>query len=450
MLKALVVLLLSAQLAAACSCIRLTECYRSALPVIFIGRVIAGGVDSLRINPWYTPATTVRFEVIEALRGLAPGTRFVDMATDSVYGMCGPNPYFPGRTYLVTPYTKNGQLADGGCFSGREVEYEQDNIPYLRRYVRNPGLSIRGLIGAVSRDDSDLVDYLLSEGDGRALQGVTVWTIAGGKRISTTTDAQGRYELPVPEPGNYSVHADLAPYRPVRSRVGVPHSGGCTVHDFGLLSNSSISGRVKDPEGRPLKKGQVGLIDLDRVSSPQSDKDRWRGEDFEPSSGQFHFQNVPLGRYLLVFNPNGPHQTRFGSDPRESTYYPNGATRAQAQTIEIKAAGMHVTGIDLIAGPPVALRPVSVEVRFPDGTPMTTASILIEGEPIEPGGRPWLARQSIWEEQTTARFHVPVNRKFRISVTDSHGRDLNKVYQSTHLPAYSPIHQRFTVDPAAR
>ncbi|MCL4841105.1 MAG: carboxypeptidase-like regulatory domain-containing protein [Bryobacteraceae bacterium] len=450
MLNALVVLLLSAQLAAACTCFRMTECHRSAEPVIFIGRVLSGGVDSLRIHPWYVPATTVRFEVIEPLRGLEPHTKFVDLETLPVAGMCAWNPYYPGRTYLVSPETRDGKLTDGGCFSGQDVRYEENPIRYLRRYLKNPGLSIRGRVGAIRRDAVWLYDNHFDYGNGKVLQGVTVWTTAGGERISTITDAQGRYELPVPEPGYYDVQADLAPYPSRKTRVGAPRAGGCTVHNLGLVSNSSISGRVRDPKGRPLKKGEVGLIDLDRPPLLENDRVWSHAEDFEPSSGQFHFQNVPLGRYLLVFNPNGPHQTRFGSDPRESTYYPNGATRAQAQTIEIKAAGMHVTGIDLIAGPPVALRPVSVEVRFPDGAPMTTASILIEGEPIEPGGRPWLARQSIWEEQTTARFHVPVNRKFRISVTDSHGRDLNKVYESTHLPASSPIHQRFTVDPAAR
>lgn len=448
MLNALVALLLSAQLAAACSCFRMTECHWSGEPVIFIGRVVSGGVDTLRIDPWHMPATTVRFEVIEPLRGLAPHEKFVDLETLPVAGWCAWNPYFPGRTYLVAPQTKDGKRVDGGCFSGREVRWEEDTIRYLRRYLKNPGLSIRGRIGAVAEQAGQLSYHHFEYGGNRILAGVRVWTTAGGKRISTITDAEGRYELPVPEPGNYTVEADLAPYRPVKTEVGVPRAGGCNVLDIGFVSNSSISGSVRDPGGRPVKSGEVALIDLDPASSRQPVWGWFRWKKINPpDEGRFRFKDVPLGRYQVVFNPEGPHRRGSDSDPRESTYYPNGAALAQARTIEINATGMHVNGIELTAGPEVALRRVSVEVRFTDGTPMTAANIRIEGEAIEPRGRPWFTERQTWKDGTSELFHVPANRRLLISVTDWYGRELNKVYQSTHLPASTPIHQRFMIDP---
>ncbi len=440
----LLAFLLLAEAAFACSCVELTECWLAERPVIFVGKVVAGGVESIREDPWYTGSKHVRFEVVEALRGLAPGTKFVELKTLPVLGMCAPNPYYPGRTYLVTPGTEDGILSDGGCFSGRDVRHLTDTIEYLRRHVRNPGFYIRGRVGAVERNDSGLVGYLIDTGEGKALQGVTVSTTAGGIPISTTTDTLGRYELAVPRPGRYEVQAHLAPYQSAKALVGVPRAGGCTVENLGLLSNSSISGKILDRQGQPLKNMQAGLIDLDQSSGEGPGLSIFRAEY---QAGSFLFENVPLGRYLLVSNPHGPQSEGFRPNPLERTFYPKGALRGEAATIEIEKAGMRLMNMDLIAGSPAAFRRVTVSAVFPDRSPMTTALITITGEPIAPDGLPWIATQVMRKEKLAAEFQVPANRMLRISVKDWHGRDLKEVYESTHDPGDSPINQEFIIVP---
>lgn len=78
--------------------------------------------------------------------------------------MCSPNPYHPGRTYLVTPGTKDGKFTDGICFSGRDIEYASDVVEYVRRQFQKPWqFHIRGRVGATERNDASLADYLLTK-----------------------------------------------------------------------------------------------------------------------------------------------------------------------------------------------------------------------------------------------------------------------------------------------
>jgi len=67
----MVVFLFSAFGALGCTRGHLTECERAALPFVFIGKVVAGGVGSIREDPWYSSSRSVRFEVIGAFRGPA-------------------------------------------------------------------------------------------------------------------------------------------------------------------------------------------------------------------------------------------------------------------------------------------------------------------------------------------------------------------------------------------
>lgn len=76
---------------------------------------------------------------------------------------------------------------------------------------------------------------------------------------------------------------------------------------------------------------------------------------------------------------------------------------------------------------------------------MTTAAIRVLGEPIEPGGIPWLANGFLSKDRTEARFQAPANRPLRISVFDSYRRELPKSYESTHPPGVGPILQEFVI-----
>jgi hypothetical protein len=48
----------------------------------------------------------------------------------------------------------------------------------------------------------------------------------------------------------------------------------------------------------------------------------------------FVFKDVPLGRYLLEFNPDGPQSGQLGAQSYETTFYSQGTSRQHAKTIE--------------------------------------------------------------------------------------------------------------------
>jgi hypothetical protein len=154
------------------------------------------------------------------------------------------------------------------------------------------------------------------------------------------------------------------------------------------------------------------------------------------------------GRYLLMFNPDGPRSGDPSDSPFGSTYYPAGATRAGARTIEVKSGGVHLTGMDLIAGKRVAFRQVNVRVRFPDGAPMRTVQIRCIGLPSQEGDLPWiLEKNPLRSDNGVLQFRAPANRKLQLEVRDAYGRDLKASYTSTYEPGLTTITQEFVVIP---
>ena len=435
----------------ACECRHLTVCELIQLPTIFIGEVVDGGVASVRDDPWYSNVDHVRFKVIESFRGLPPGTQTVDVQLTPTAGMCAPIPYYSGRRYLVAPSKRDGKFSDSVCFQGRDVEAAVDDVRQVRDYFAGKmPMNVHGQV-AVARH-SDLVDFLLSMGETKPLRGVTISTTRNGQTFSAVTDADGKYTLALPAPGDYKVRATLNPYvfspeEGERLEISVPPQG-CAIKNVGMTVDNTIAGSVRDENGQPIKNAKVGLIDLDR---PQSDTDRhpWFSDAYTEQAGMtFLFKSVPIGRYLLVFNPDGPRSGTLFDQPLESTYYPLNSTRANARTVEIKSGGVHLTGMDLIAGKRAEFRQVAVKVRFPDGTPMKTAEIRCTALPREDAGFPCTVQRTPLErEDGSAKFLAPADRNLQIEVKDAYGRNLGKTYTSTHEPGTTAVMQEFVVTP---
>jgi hypothetical protein len=234
--------------------------------------------------------------------------------------MCSPIPYFPGKEYLVFPTRQDGRLRDGSCFQGRDIETAAEDVRQVRDYFS--GKMRANVYGRVAMGRSTWIP----------ISGVKVWTSRGRETYSRLTDSDGRYELRLPAAGGYQVHADLPPYESETAEVFVP-GPGCAVRDFGLALDSTISGKVLDDWARPVKDAKVGLIRLDRVPAPEQSNliDVAYTQEADMS---FKFTSVPLGRYLIVFNPHGPHFSALFDLPFESTYYPLRATRATPKQLK--------------------------------------------------------------------------------------------------------------------
>jgi hypothetical protein len=427
----------------ACECRNFSVCELVQLPTVFIGEVVDGGVTSIRDDPWYSNVDHVRFKVLGNFRGLPRGTSVVDVVLSPTAGMCAPIPYYPGRTYLVAPGKREGKFYDQVCFQGRDVERNAEDVQYVRDYFAGKmPINVHGQVAAYR--DSSLVEFVLSMGEAKALAGVTISTTRSGKTYSAVTNADGRYTLPLPAAGTYNVRAALKPYISEDAEDVSISRGGCAIQDFALSANNTISGRVRDERGRTVDNAIVGLIDLDHRPS-DTDQHAWFDRAYaQDGNGTFEFKDVPIGRFALIFNPDGPGSGPSGL-PYESTYYPSNSKRATAGEVVIKSAGVHLTGMDLVVGQPVEFRQVAVSVKFADGVPMNTAHIRCVGLPAQEGELPWVYQHAA--RNGSIEFTAPVNRRLRIEVTDWYGRRMKESYVSTHDAGSAAIKREFTVRP---
>jgi hypothetical protein len=437
--------------AMACSCSKTTICDLIHAPILFVGEVIDGGITSIRQDPWYFSSGLVRFRIVEYFRGVSKNQETVDINISQIPGMCSPNPYHFGRRYLVAPNKVEGELYDGPCFNGRDVETYAEDVRKVRQaFSRTVSINVYGQVAATHYSDKeDMVDYLLRQGEAKPMAGVLISASMKGRTYSTETNADGRYALTLPNTGTYEISASLQPYSSEPTEISFS-GNGCAIHDFGLKIDNTISGRVLDESGKPMKDMQVGLIDLDRPPS-KSGRHAWFARAYTNNPNMsYTFKNVPIGRYLLLSNPDGPHPGKLAYLSLESTLYPLNSSRANALPIEVKSSGVHLTGIDLIAGKSVEFRRVSVRVVFPDGMKMKTAEVVCTGLPLQEGDIPWIDRAYATLSNAadgSIEFLAPANRKLQLEVRDDYGRNLKGVYTSLHEAGVTPITQEFIVTP---
>lgn len=429
-----------------CQCTKFSICSVIQRETVFVGEVIEGGVDSLREDPWYASRRVVRFRILENFRGLPKSSPTVDVEILSPGGMCSPVPYYQGRRYLVSPPRIDGQLIEQGCYSGVELKRLGTDLDVVREYFSGKmPTHLRGRVFA-SRE-SGVLSYV--DEDTEPLPGVRVLAKSGKSTHTAVTGADGLYRLKVPA-GVYQLSARLTSYPLLETETQVTVAqGGCAGTDLGMVTGSTISGRVLDADGKPLPNAQAGLIAWrDRAW----DASTWRTSPATyvaraaPEDGRFRFADVPLGEYLLVFNPDGPQANRVDDRPRARTYYPGGSSWANARPIEVRSPGIRLTGMDLRAGPPVAQRAVSVRAEFPDGQHYRNAVVRCVG--YAPGGADLpIANLDILGNDREARFAMPADRRIEIVITDWHGRDMKAEYRRVHPPGAAPIVEKFVVQP---
>jgi Carboxypeptidase regulatory-like domain len=426
-------LLLGTMPALACDCRQMTVCELMQQPILFVGEVINGGITSIREDPWYSTAEHVRFRVLETFRGLPRGTKTVDVKLFPPNGMCAPIPYQLGGKYLVVPSLQDGALTASGCIPYRDVESQAGDVQQVRQYFQAQlPINVQGEVSV--------------SGNGKPLQHARIVASRGGKEFSTLSNVDGKYRLDLPAEGEYTLQASLSPYQPGSKVRFTIANKGCAVEYLSLRINNSISGKVLDRSNQVLKDARVGLIDLDRPSDGPGLDASFYSTFVGRTNGIFEFENVPIGHYLLVFNPIGDPSSAAYKLPFENTYYPGGSNRSEARQIDISSSDIHLTGMNLIAGDPVRFRQVRVRVHFEGGEPMKTAMVHGFGLPRAQNDLYWNIAQ-IASKEGELEFPAPTNRELKIEIRDWYGRPLNAAYAATFPPGTSPIFQDFVVKP---
>jgi hypothetical protein len=144
-------------------------------------------------------------------------------------------------------------------------------------------------------------------------------------------------------------------------------SNGLVEHNFNLFWNGRIEGHVKDDSGKPahawlMVQNTDGSTLLGYVPV------------LTDQAGFYQLQRIPPGRYIVVVNPDGPHDDW----PHNVQYYPFALQAKGAQVLEL-GEGQRIQRIDFTV-PRLAERTVHVRVTWPNGSAAAGAHVCVAYE----------------------------------------------------------------------
>lgn len=336
--------------------------------------------DPKSINPGTLPVATLHFIVEQPFRGITTPT--VDVRTLS--GTSCDGNFVKGIRYLIYAHreAESKQLFAGPCSRTTELRYADEDLNYIRSLTQQ-GVT-ESIAGRIARFKHD------------PMAGVKIEVRKENKSFETTSDGEGNFSLSLPGAGTYTV------------KLLVPSSVGVLSHREDLVSNiditdtlttieykveleknecdyrefdiftvdlhatAVISGSVLTASGRPVSKGDVYLL------KGEEDSNRFRYAKIEPN-GSFKFEDVAVGEYFLVLNPDNEAPNE-NDPPYARTFYPN-ATDVGGATKIVVTEGAKLENLTLRVGPPWKARTVSGKVVWEDGGAVTKAHLsLYDGD----------------------------------------------------------------------
>jgi protocatechuate 3,4-dioxygenase beta subunit len=230
------------------------------------------------------------------------------------------------------------------------------NVPAQQPIPDKPQGSISGRITVDGKPKAGLVVELLA-------------TDTSGQRqqvAKVTTNKSGKYAFIDVAAGAYDV-SPSAPTLVVPNQGKSGQSGkSITIEsgervmgiDFDLLSQGSISGRISNANGEPVKGQTVDLImrGEDNYSRPFYSK--VPGDQITNDEGVYHISGVPPGRYIVKvgvaygLTDHGPrHKDKV--DYAE-TFHPGVDEASEATVVEV-ATGRETTHVDITVGSPLKI-----------------------------------------------------------------------------------------------
>jgi len=265
-----------------------------------------------------------------------------------------------GQRYLVYAYRHKEKLTTSICTRTKSFINANEDLAFLGTLPSSvPGVTI---YGTVTHSESE------------ALGSDVLITIDGdSERKEIRPDGKGHFRVSGLRAGKYKVSVRLpetfTTWEPQRD-VTVSDRG-CASVLWHVTDNGRVTGRVVNPEGEPVARILVSLIEPD--ANPKENNVKLERTD---EQGRFAFAAVPRGRYVIAVNHN-----RF-PDPNDPTnayppsFYPGVVDQAQAQTITV-GAGEKLGELEIRIP---FKRPASIlkgSVVWSDGSPVVNARLSV-------------------------------------------------------------------------
>lgn len=326
--------------------------------VVFVGTVIDSKLVPIKIGGFDHQERLVRLSIDEGFRGVEGAQ--VEVATGLGGGDCGFG-FRQAQQYLVYAYEFEGRLTTGICTRTKDISAAAVDLKYMRG-LRNgsAGGSIYGEVVAHLRNET-------GGSDKQAIPAATV-TFSGVTTKEIKTNAKGEYRVDALPPGDYTVKVNLPNGMTIREsehKVTVS-PGGCALVSFWLDNDGQINGRVLNPQGLPVNKAEITLMEFD--------KPRYRGYvdySYSDEEGNYGFKRLPFGKYVLAIRFDGlTSQNR----PFPEIFYPVVSDRSQAKIFSI-GKGQAISDFNLEM-PPLPLEfEVAGNVVWSDGKPAVGARV---------------------------------------------------------------------------
>src|SRR5258705_7720733 len=162
-----------------------------------------------------------------------------------------------------------------------------------------------------------------------------------------TTDQDGNYHTPNVSPGSYVIQPASPAYvvtsPPDQAGKPVVVGEGETIENinFALLRGGVITGKVSDPEGRPMIEIPVSIFTantFDKSSQPRPSRSRASYSAPTDDRGIYRSFGLLPGRYIVAIGRGQGSMAFIGFSNRLSfkqVFYPQGDDPAKAEVIEV-------------------------------------------------------------------------------------------------------------------
>lgn len=280
-----------------------------------------------------------------------------------------------GEQYVVFAQRESeGRLFATQCNGTRPADQAIALIPQLRA-IRD-GEHVASVFGVLRRADPPTL--ALPNDPDEPLADVPITLRSRYDRFTTTTGADGVYSIYDVHAGEYEITAAL-PEGTVLTHRGtvsglnsfkIP-AGACYEFNVDALPTGRIEGSVLDSDGKPLP---LASLELYRAGTYQPDRSGlWT---FQGSTGNFLFDHLGPGKYIIVYNrsnridPNAPF-------PR--TFYPGTTSASEAKPVDISKDG-EVVKVKFQLEDGLPTRVVRVHLEWKDGKPPGSVFVMARAD----------------------------------------------------------------------
>jgi hypothetical protein len=401
--------------------------------VAFLGTVTAIQNLPVDTNAPATPAVTqYHFRINERFAG--DDTAEIDVFSGGDDGDCAFR-FKNGEQYIVFPNrAEDGRLFATICSGTRLAAEGRALLPQLRA-MRN-GNRVASVFGVLRRSNPPMLEPPDDPDD--PLPNIKLKLRSKDDRFATSTDGNGVYTFYDVHAGQYQFTANL----PVRMELTqktlngplptfkIP-SGACYEYNVDALPTGRIHGSVRGPDGKPLPNASVELY---RAGAYEDSRPGLWG--FQGPKGDFEFDHVGPGDYILVFNrmnrkdPNSPF-------PR--SFYPNAPDLSSATPFSLKD-GQQLLKAD-------------IRLKKEDGYPARQIRVKLKWKDGRPPGEVYVTAKAVDGENPAARkldeglygFTLLESVKYSISAWE----DLDPAHHNTRRGGDSACEQPARMDAPA-